>query len=90
MLNKNLSLRDVRRSYELTQDQVSDYIGLSMRHYREKESGKTPFTQIEIMKMIELFNLDAEEVYTLFYKNALITSFWQDCSLAELINFENE
>ena len=70
MLKTNLSLKEIRISYELTQIQVSDFVGLSMRHYREKESGNIPFSQTEIMRMIELFNLDADEVSTLFFQNA--------------------
>ena len=49
MLKTNLSLKEIRISYELTQIQVSDFVGLSMRHYREKESGNLPFTQMEII-----------------------------------------
>lgn len=76
-MTNNISLKEIRRSYELTQIQVSDFVGLSMRHYREKESGNIPFSQTEIMRMIELFNLDANEVYTLFFQNAKGNSFWK-------------
>ena len=77
LVRTNLTLKSIRQSYELTQDQVGDYIGLSKRNYREKEIGNTPFTQIEIIRMVELFNLNADEVYTLFYFKAFATSFWK-------------
>ena len=78
MLTNRLSLKKLRRSHSLTQAQVSNFIGLSTRNYREKESGKIPFSQIEIMRMISLFKLNAEEVYTLFYQEGFSSYFWKN------------
>lgn len=65
------SLKDLRKHYNLTQLQVSNLIGISSRSYREKENGLVPFSQIEIVKLIKLFELEETDTYQLFYKDYL-------------------
>ena len=61
------NVKALRKSKGLTQKETSDYVGISIRNYRAKESGFLPFTQIEISKMIDLFELNAEEVFFYFF-----------------------
>lgn len=61
------SIKVLRKSKGLTQQQTSDYVGISIRNYREKESGYLPFTQPEISRLITLFKLNAEEVLFYFF-----------------------
>ena len=90
MHQNGLNLKTLRRSRSLTQNQVSYYVGLSIRNYREKECGKIPFSQIEIMRMISLFKLNAEEVYTLFYQKGFSTPFWKNSKFAKNKDQKNE
>ncbi len=68
---------ELRKSFCLTQKEMSFFIGISVRNYREKECGKIPFSQIEIMRMILIFDLSADDVYRLFYLKGITTSFWK-------------
>lgn len=78
MSNKSFSnVRELRKSYSLTQDEMSYFIGISVRNYREKERGNIPFSQIEIMKIILLFDLNPDDVYRLFYTKCINSSFWK-------------
>ena len=83
MSNKQFSnIKELRKAYSLTQDEMSYFIGMSVRNYREKERGNVPFSQIEIMKMILIFDLNPEDVYRLFYIKSINASFWKN----ELLN----
>ncbi len=61
------SIKLLRKSKGITQQQASDFVGISIRNYREKESGYLPFSQFEISRLITLFNLNAEEVLFYFF-----------------------
>ena len=60
---------------------MSDMLGMSTRNYREKECGKLPFSQLEIMKINKIFNLEKEELFQMFIVNGFNTSFWLNDSL---------
>lgn len=78
MSSKQFSnVKELRKSYSLTQDEMSYFIGISVRNYREKERGNIPFSQIEIMKMILLFDLNPDDVFHLFYIKCINASFWK-------------
>ena len=47
-----------RKTLNLTQYELSQLLGVSERNYRSKELGKVPFSQIEILKLIDIFKLD--------------------------------
>ena len=72
------SIKDIRKKANLTQIQISNILGMSERNYRAKENGKLPFSQLEMMKIIQMFDLEKEELYELFYLNAFETSFWKN------------
>lgn len=65
------SLKQLRQHYNITQLEVSNLIGISCRSYRDKEKGVIPFSQIEIIKLIKLFELEENDCYQLFYKDYL-------------------
>ena len=65
------SLKQLRQYYNITQLEVSNLIGISYRSYRDKEKGVIPFSQIEIIKLIKLFELEENDCYQLFYKDYL-------------------
>ncbi len=94
MADKQYSnIKELRRAYSLTQDEMSYFIGMSVRTYREKESGKIPFSQMDIMKMILIFDLDPDDVYKLFYIKGTDASFWKNELLnkkrQEIFKYEN-
>lgn len=72
------SIKDIRKKANLTQIEISNMLGMSERNYRAKENGNLPFNQLEIMKLIQMFKLEKEELYELFYLNAFETSFWKN------------
>ena len=75
------SIKELRKSEHKTQKQISDQLGMSVRNYREKEGGKLPFTQLEMMKLINLFNLEKDDLFQIFFVNGFKTIFWLNDSL---------
>ena len=61
------SLKALRKAKGLTQETISSLIGISMRNYRAKETGKLPFTQAEISRLINILDLNPNEVYFYFF-----------------------
>ena len=70
------SIKQLRKNLKKTQEEMSDMLGMSTRNYREKECGKLPFSQLEIMKINKIFNLEKEELFQMFIVNGFNTSFW--------------
>lgn len=66
------SIKMLRKSRGLTQQEISDYIGISIRNYREKESGYLQFSQEEIAKLITLFSLNGDEVLFYFFNQIAV------------------
>ncbi len=75
--NPATTIKDLRKLKRLNQDDLSRIIGISPRNYREKENGKVPFNQYEIIKLISLFEMDAEDAYNIFYVNAENSLFYK-------------
>ena len=75
--NPATTIKDLRKLKRLNQDDLSRIIGISPRNYREKENGKVPFNQYEIIKLISLFEMDAEDAYNIFYINAENSLFYK-------------
>ena len=75
------TIKELRKSFNKTQKQMSDILGMSARNYREKEIGKLPFSQLEIMKINKVFNLEKDEIFQIFIVNGFKTSFWLNDSL---------
>lgn len=60
-------LRAKRVILGINQDVVANVLGISVTSYSRKESGKNDFTQTEIKKLIEYFNLESEEIVSCFF-----------------------
>ena len=75
--NPATTIKDLRKLKRLNQDDLSRIIGISPRNYREKENGKVPFNQYEIIKLISLFEMEAEDAYNIFYVNAENSLFYK-------------
>lgn len=71
------SVKELRKAFCLTQREMGFFIGISVRNYREKEQGHIPFSQLEIMKMILIFDLTPDDVYSLFYIKGINDLFWK-------------
>lgn len=84
--NNVATIKELRREYCITQSEMSVLMGLSARNYREKEMGKVPFTQIEIMKMILMFEMESEDVFRLFYTKCFDSFFWKKINLNDHID----
>ena len=75
--NPETTIKDLRKAKKLNQNDLSRIIGISERNYREKENGKVPFNQYEIIKLIIFFEMDAEDAYNIFYINAGNSLFYK-------------
>lgn len=70
------NIKELRKKSNLTQSKISNMLGISNRNYREKECGHIPFNQLEIMKIIKIFNLNQQDIYTIFYLNGFKSKFY--------------
>lgn len=61
--NKSNNLKTLRKYSFLSQQDIADILGLSRASYVSKENGKNDFTQTEIQKLMELFNLPYESIF---------------------------
>ncbi len=61
MQHKLFSLRKFES--KMTQSEVADYLGISIKTYRDKEKGKSEFTQDEMFALSELFNCGIEDIF---------------------------
>lgn len=75
--DSSTTVKALRKAAKLSQEEFSKIIGISLRNYRDKENGKTPFNQYEIMKLISFFELDADDAYNIFYLNGEKTIFYK-------------
>ena len=69
-MNTNKTIKQLRKNNKFTQQELSVLLGMSVRTYREKEIGNTPFTQLEIMKITMLFKLKQEQLFEIFFLNS--------------------
>lgn len=59
-----LTLYDLRKNQKrLTQQDVADYLGITVQTYRAKEKGLYEFTQDEMFALSELFDKDIAEIF---------------------------
>ncbi len=84
--NDIATVKDLRHEYNITQSEMSRFIGVSERNYREKENGKVPFTQLEIMKIIFMFELESDDVFRLFYIECFDSFFWKSINQKNIKN----
>ena len=58
--NNLVALRNINR---MTQQQVADYLGLSLNSYCNKENNNRCFTLEEAQKIATLFNYSIEDIF---------------------------
>lgn len=57
-------LYDLRKNIKkMTQEDVAEYLGISVQTYRDKEKGKRPFTQDEMFALSKLFDLSIDTIF---------------------------
>ena len=71
MVNNFSSIQQLRKYYYISQRDLGAIVGISERTYRDKEKGKKPFKQNEIIIISKLFNLNAYDVDRLFCTNLI-------------------
>ena len=49
-------ITELRKKYNITQEQIAKVIGISRVNYNMKEKGKRAFKQKEMMKIYQYFN----------------------------------
>lgn len=60
-------IKGIRSDLGLTQQEMANYLGISIRAYRNKEKGEAPFNQIEMILIMEKANMTPEEAGALFF-----------------------
>lgn len=63
------TIKQLRKYKKISQKQISDYIGISERNYRDKENGISPFNQYEMMLLFSYFNMDKEDFFNIFFND---------------------
>ena len=63
----NKLLRAKRVITGIKQNEIAKYLGIGVNSYSFKETGKKNFTQIEIKKLIDFFDLTPEETISIFF-----------------------
>lgn len=62
--NMQYKLYDLRKNVKkMTQEDVAEYLGISVQTYRDKEKGKRPFTQDEMFALSKLFDLSIDTIF---------------------------
>lgn len=57
-------LYDLRKNEnKMSQQDLADYLGISVQAYRDKEKGKRAFTQDEMFAIAELFKRKIDEIF---------------------------
>ena len=59
-------MKGIRSDLGMTQQEMADYLGISIRAYRNKEKGDAPFNQLEMILIMEKAKLTPEEAGVLF------------------------
>ena len=65
------SIRQIRKNMRLTQQDLANVLGLSLRNYRDKENKAVSFSQKEIIKLVIYLKLNRDEIHKIFidYEN---------------------
>lgn len=59
-----LTLFNIRKNLKgMTQQEVADYLGISVQTYRAKEKGHYEFTQDEMFALSNLFDKEIGEIF---------------------------
>jgi len=59
-----LELYNLRKNEnDMTQQDVANYLGITVQTYRLKEKGRNEFTQDEMFLLSELFDKDISEIF---------------------------
>lgn len=61
------TLKDLRRHFHYTQNDIAFILGISSRCYRAKEKGESYFNQGEILTLSYLFEMDNEDIINFFF-----------------------
>lgn len=57
-------LYDLRKHIKkMTQQEMANYLNISVKAYRDKENGKNQFTQDEMFAISRLFDLDIDTIF---------------------------
>lgn len=57
-------LWDLRKNeYRLTQQDVADFLGITVQSYRSKEKGVSQFTQDEMFALASFFQRDLDSIF---------------------------
>ena len=60
-MNKNLII--TRKEKGMYQREVAGILGISKQSYCHKETGKTDFTQTEMLRLARIFNCTLDELF---------------------------
>lgn len=65
------SIRQIRKNMRLTQQDLANVLGVSLRNYRDKENKVVSFSQKEIIKLVIYLKLNRDEIHKIFidYEN---------------------
>ena len=65
------SIRKIKKNMRLTQQDLANVLGLSLRNYRDKENKVVSFSQKEIIKLVIYLKLNRDEIHKIFidYEN---------------------
>ena len=78
------SIRQIRKAMRLTQQDLADILGLSLRNYRDKENRIVSFSQKEIIQLSVYLKLNREEIYSIFVDFENNRSLFQNRTLEEI------
>ncbi len=69
MDNSKKTFRQLRRDRDLSQEQVANYLGISINNYAAKEQGKRGFLFTEVIRFSELVKVNIDEIQPINSKN---------------------
>ena len=58
----------VRAEHKVSQEKLAEIIGINKNTYYEKEVGNRDFKLKEVRTIAKYFNLNAEQIYLIFFK----------------------
>ena len=64
-------LKSKRMLFDLTQEEISKKLGITIKSYNLKENGKREFTLDEVKKISFLLKLNLSEVNDIFFNSSI-------------------